>query len=118
MTTKEKIIREAIDTVRGKIKDCEELFYANPLGRIFEIRFEAQKILKQHGNDHATIARLLKPLAEEEGLMLDVAEKQKNTNVLIMQLIALRTELLGLKNELFYISGKTVKIRLDERVIT
>lgn len=104
MTTKEKIVRQAIAQVEKKVAAIKALLSANPLGRICEIRIEAQKILQQHGDDHATIARLLKPLGEEEKRMFALAEKQKNTMALIDKQVALEHELYELGHELYFIN--------------
>ena len=58
---------------------------------------------QKHGDDHATIARLLKPLGEEEKRMLSLAEKQKNTMAMIDKQVELEHELYELGNELYYI---------------
>jgi hypothetical protein len=104
MTTKEKIIRQAIDQVQKKVVATKELLSANPLGRICEIRIEANKILQQHGDDYATIARLLKPLGEEEKRMFSLAEKQKNSMALIDKQVELEHELYELGCELYLIN--------------
>ena len=53
--------------------------------------------------DHATILRLLKPLAEEEKRMFAIAEKQKDLMALIDKQVALELELYDLGNELYLI---------------
>ena len=106
MTIKEKIVRQAITKVRKKIEQVKFLLSANPLGRICEIRIEAQKILEKHGNDNATILELLKPLAAEEKKMFLLEEKQKNTIWLIEKQVALEHELSELGRELYSIERR------------
>jgi len=103
MTTKEKIVRQAIAKVKKEVKEIDFLLSANPLGRICEIRIEAQKILQQHGDDHATILKLIKPLGEEEKRMFALCEKQKNTIALCDRKCALEFELYDLGLEMYYI---------------
>lgn len=103
MTTKEKIVRRAIAVNRKKIERIKYLLSANPVGRICELRIEAGKLLGKHGDDYATIAKLIKPLAEEEKLMLDIAEKQKDMAKLIESQVAIEHELYELGRELYYI---------------
>lgn len=103
MKVKEKIVRRAISQVQKKVAKIKAVLSANPLGRIIEIRIEAQKILQQHGDDHATIVRLLNPLAEEEKLMFTIAEKQRDTMALIDKQVDLEHELSELLGELYYI---------------
>lgn len=103
MKVKEKIVRQAISQVQKKVAKIKAVLSANPLGRICEIRIEAQKILQQHGDDHATIVRLLKPLGEEEKRMFTTAEKQKNTMALIDKQVELEHELSELLGELYFI---------------
>jgi hypothetical protein len=103
MTTKEKIVRQAIEKAKKEVGKTKFLLSANPIGRICEIRIEAQKILQQHGDDHKTIAGLLKPLGEEEKRMFALAEKQKDTMGLIERQVELEHELCELGRELYYI---------------
>lgn len=77
MTTKEKIVRQAISKVKKEIENIKSIVYANPLGRICEIRIECQKILHKHGYDHATILRLIEPLGKEEKKCLHWPKNRK-----------------------------------------
>jgi hypothetical protein len=106
MTTKEKIVRQAIAKATKEVDKIRALLSANPIGRICEIRLEAQKILIEHGDDHQTIAKLIKPLGEEEKRMFALAEKQKDTMGLMDRQCALEHELYDLGTELYYIKQR------------
>lgn len=106
MTTKEKIVRQAIAQAKKEVEKIKFLLSANPIGRICELWIEAQKILQQHGDDDATILRLISPLAEEEKKMLALAKKQKNTMALIDRQVELELELYELGREIYHIERR------------
>lgn len=102
-TIKEKVVTESIKRAKSEIEKIDLILNANPLGRVCEIRIEAQKILHKHGNDNATIAKLLKPMAIEEKKMFLLYEKQKDMVKLIDRKVHLEHELYELGNELYII---------------
>lgn len=107
MTTKENIVRSAIKSVSKKIASTRELMAANPIGEIIALRKKAYEIMKEHGSDHKTIARLIEPLGKEEKHWLRIAEKQKDFIKLCDKLVSLEAELYDLNTELYCINKRS-----------
>lgn len=110
MTTKERIIRQAITDVTDKIKSLEFLLTATPLTEICSIRREANKLLDENPTtEQRTSSDFMRKwliLANAEKEQFAIAEKQKNSSKLTKQLVDLQSELSDLQRELYYIETK------------
>lgn len=106
MTTKEKVINEAIDRVEKKINEINFILNANPLIEIINIRKEAQKLLNDKKIHHLLFIAKITALSKREKEQFKLAEKGKDSIKLIDEKVKLESELYDLKNELWYIQNK------------
>ena len=105
MTTKEKVIREAIKRNTKRLEKVDSILDANPLSEICDIRIEAQKILTEHKGDNKKIMELIEPLADKEKKLFALAKRQtKDSSKLIDEKVKLQVELGDLNNELYWIT--------------
>ena len=107
MTIKEKIVRKTISEVNDRIVEIDRILYANPLSDICQLRIKAQEIMDDNGNDYVKIAKLIKPLERKEKELFKIAKKQNTDSVdLIDEKVKLKSELLDLKSELYWIEHR------------
>lgn len=104
MTTKEKIIRQSIESVVEKIKELDSLLFANPLGDICRLRIQIGELIKTE-NDNSVILQEFKKATIEEKRLFKIAEKQRDTTKLIDEKVKLYFELRDLERELYYIKN-------------
>lgn len=78
---------------------------ADPIGRILEIRKEAQNILEENQGDHAKMAELIEPLAKEEKQMFALSRKQIKPG-LVEERVHLGFEKYELINAIYYAERK------------
>jgi len=100
MTAVIRALKTELNRVEKNLAKVIAVMDANPLGRILEIRKEAQDILNTHRGDYARIAELIKPLAKEEREMFALSDKQITPD-LIKQRVKLTQEKGLLKNKLW-----------------
>jgi hypothetical protein len=94
---------EIKDKIEKRITELNNLIFGNPLSEVIEIRQKAQEIVKQHGNDYATISKLIEPLAKKEKVLLKQAKNQiDNDKKWMGELVNLKTELGEVKNHIWY----------------
>lgn len=110
MTIKEQVINESIERINKRLKVLQDLFEANPVSRICEIRIEAQKLLEKNTTIEQRTSKeftaKIEQLAKEEKKQFRLANKLKNSSKLIDEQIRLDSELSSLNSELYYMNMK------------
>jgi len=101
MTATLRALKTELKKVEKRIAVVDQIMSANPLGRVIEIRKEASLILGNHKGNHDKIARLLKPLANEEKQMMSLSKKQLQPKW-IDEMVKLKSEEGNLINSIYY----------------
>lgn len=102
MSAVERALEAALAKLQKRLSAVKVIIEAKPASRIIELRREAGQIMEKNWPDHETIAKLLKPLQEEEKRMFALVKKQKNIIKLIDEEVKLEMEIGELKNQLFW----------------
>ncbi len=100
MSATARAMKAELKRLERRLKEVKGVMDANPLGRIIEVRQEAQSILEKHQGDHLKIIELIAPLADEEKKMLALLKKQMKPHW-IDERLKLETERHQLINGLF-----------------
>lgn len=109
MTTKEKVIYESIKRIEERLEEIGYILNATPIKDIFDIRMEAQNLLRESGNESVNrysdyFINKIEELSKKESELFELAEKQKDSLALIDERGRLDGELRYLKRELFRIN--------------
>jgi len=112
MSIKEQVIHETKKRIEKRLKVLRDLFEANPVSRICEIRIEAQKLLEQNTTIEQRTSKeftaKIEQLAKEEKKQFRLANKLKDSSKLIDEQVRMETELAELNRELYYIERARV----------
>jgi len=107
MSTTVRALKAELKRIERRLEKVKGIMDANPLGRIIEIRQEAQRILEKHQGYHSKVAELIAPLADEEKKMFALSKKQMDPH-LIDELMNLEREQHQLINDLYYAERKAI----------
>lgn len=96
-------LKKAVAGKQKELAKLEKLIAANPLGRIIEIRREAQEYIEkmQASGDFSLYGPEIKHLSIQEKEMFEIAEKQKGS-ILWDKKLELSTDIGEINNDIYY----------------
>ena len=103
MTTKEKVINESLKRVSSEIGKIDEILNATPLNDIIKLEKEAIETAKKMVAGSREVLEYLNNKQKEKDELLILAEKQKNSSLLIDRKVNLEREKADLINELYFL---------------
>ncbi|MBN8825093.1 MULTISPECIES: hypothetical protein [unclassified Spirosoma] len=109
MTTKEKVVREALLKAEAERNQIKELLNVNPYSQIIDLEvtaIEQSKAEFKKGN-HAKALKIVQDAQKQKNVLLAIARKQQNSPKLIERMVALDSEISDLYMELYHIERET-----------
>jgi len=109
ITTKEKVVRQAISIIEKRVAKINDILGSNYLGEIIEVRKKAHALFEEYRGDlkNKEFQKRINELADKEKeLKRKFKYQNKNWMSLIDEKVNIEFELSNLKNELYWIEHK------------